>query len=159
MRARAETRAKRFPRAWRSRRRATSRARGVRGAVSSPDAAASRTRFSPSDETRRTAGDDARETPPEAPTEGPSDRDEPAAESPLDDLGDWMSVGTGSTTHRDDEDDSDFQSFHAAEVTLREHLDQQVALTPLSDRDRALVRFLIEALDDDGELGSDEVRA
>ncbi|MBT0963150.1 RNA polymerase factor sigma-54 [Denitromonas iodatirespirans] len=96
--------------------------------------------------------DDARETPPEAPTEGPSERDEPAAESPLDDMGDWMSVGTGSTTHRDDEDDSDFQSFHAAEITLREHLDQQVALTPLSDRDRALVRFLIEALDDDGYL-------
>ncbi|KAA3651673.1 MAG: RNA polymerase factor sigma-54 [Proteobacteria bacterium] len=97
-------------------------------------------------------GEDARDTPPEAPTEGPSERDEPAAEAPLDDLGDWMSVGTGNTTHRDDEDDSDFQSFHAAEITLREHLDQQVALTPLSDRDRALVRFLIEALDDDGYL-------
>ncbi|MCZ4306197.1 RNA polymerase factor sigma-54 [Zoogloeaceae bacterium G21618-S1] len=97
-------------------------------------------------------GEDTHETKPEAPTEGPSERDEPAAEAPLDDMSDWMSVGTTSTTHRDDEDDSDFQSFQAAEVSLREHLDQQVALTPLSDRDRALVRFLIEALDDDGYL-------
>ena len=37
-------------------------------------------------------------------------------------------------------------------MSLREHLDQQIALSPLSDRDRALVRFLIEALDDDGYL-------
>lgn len=87
-----------------------------------------------------------------------SDRDTPpetngAADSAFDSVADYINVGSGSTSRRDDDDDdSDFQSFHAAEVTLREHLDQQVALTPLSDRDRALVRILIESLDDDGYL-------
>ena len=70
----------------------------------------------------------------------------------LEAMSEWASVGSGSTSNRDDDEDSDFQSFHAAQVSLREHLDQQIALTPMTDRDRALVRFLIEALDDDGYL-------
>ncbi|QID16505.1 RNA polymerase factor sigma-54 [Nitrogeniibacter mangrovi] len=70
----------------------------------------------------------------------------------LEAMSEWASVGSGSTTNRDDDEDSDFQSFHAAQVSLREHLDQQIALTPMSDRDRTLVRILIEALDDDGYL-------
>ncbi len=65
---------------------------------------------------------------------------------------DWSNVGTGAAAKRDDDDDVDFQDFQATELSLREHLDQQVALSPLSDRDRALVRFIIEALDDDGYL-------
>ncbi|ANQ83590.1 RNA polymerase factor sigma-54 [Azoarcus olearius] len=66
---------------------------------------------------------------------------------------DWSSgSGSGSSSNRDDDDDVDFQEFQAAGISLRDHLDQQVALSPLSDRDRALVRFLIEALDDDGYL-------
>lgn len=69
----------------------------------------------------------------------------------LDEAGEWSSAGSGSS-NRDDEDDSDYQEFQAAETSLRDHLDQQVSLSPLSDRDRALVRFIIEALDDDGYL-------
>lgn len=65
---------------------------------------------------------------------------------------DWSGTGSGSPSNRDDDDDVDFQEFQAAGISLRDHLDQQVALSPLSDRDRALVRFLIEALDDDGYL-------
>ncbi len=67
---------------------------------------------------------------------------------------DWSSVGSGSgsTSNRDDDDDVDYQEFQAAGTSLREHLTQQVALSPLSDRDRALVRFVIEALDDDGYM-------
>ena len=65
---------------------------------------------------------------------------------------DWSNVGSGTPSNRDDDDDVDYQEFQAAGVSLREHLDQQVALSPLSDRDRALVRFIIEALDDDGYL-------
>lgn len=65
---------------------------------------------------------------------------------------DWSNVGSGTQAKRDDDDDTDFQEFQAAELSLRDHLDQQVALSPLSDRDRALVRFIIEALDDDGYL-------
>ncbi len=66
---------------------------------------------------------------------------------------DWS--GTGSGAPRSDDDDNDFQEFQAAGTSLRDYLDQQVALSPLSDRDRALVRFLIEALDDDGYLYQD----
>ncbi|WP_341646229.1 RNA polymerase factor sigma-54 [Thauera sp. SDU_THAU2] len=65
---------------------------------------------------------------------------------------DWSNVGTGASAKRDDDDDVDFQEIQAAELSLREHLDQQVALSPLNDLDRALVRFIIEALDDDGYL-------
>ena len=68
---------------------------------------------------------------------------------PTGELGEWQ--GTGSAP-RDDDDDADFQEFQAAIPALRDHLDAQIALTPLSDRDRALCRFMIEALDDDGYL-------
>ncbi len=67
--------------------------------------------------------------------------------------GEWQAAGSGG--QRDDDDDTDFQEFQAALPSLRDHLDAQIALTPLSDRDRALVRFLIEALDDDGYLAQD----
>lgn len=63
--------------------------------------------------------------------------------------GDWQGSGSGS---RDDDDDNDFQDLQATVTTLRDHLDAQIALTQLSDRDRALTRFMIEALDDDGYL-------
>ena len=65
---------------------------------------------------------------------------------------DWSGVGGGSAGRGDDDDDFDFQDVQAATLSLREHLDQQASLSPLSDRDRALVRFIIEALDDDGYL-------
>jgi RNA polymerase sigma-54 factor len=69
----------------------------------------------------------------------------------FEEAGEWSSAGSGSS-NRDDEDETDFQEFQAASTSLADHLDQQVSLSPLSDRDRALVRFLIEALDDDGYL-------
>lgn len=62
----------------------------------------------------------------------------------------WSGEGGGSGNR--DEDDTDFQEFRAAQTSLRDHLDAQVALMPLSERDRALLRFMIEALDDDGYL-------
>ena len=98
---------------------------------------------------------DEEPTPEEKAAEAESAAQEERGDNPLDTMSDWVSAGTGSAGSRGDDEDSDFQSFHAAEVTLREHLDEQVSLTPLSDRDRALVRFLIEALDDDGYLTQD----
>ena len=67
------------------------------------------------------------------------------------DSGDWGS-GSGSPRSRDDEDDRDFQDIQAASTSLRDHLNQQISLSPMSDRDRLLARFIIEALDDDGYL-------
>jgi RNA polymerase sigma-54 factor len=63
---------------------------------------------------------------------------------------DWSD--TGSARNRDEDEDFDFQEIQAANISLREHLDAQVALSPLSSRDRMLVRFIVEALDDDGYL-------
>jgi RNA polymerase sigma-54 factor len=66
---------------------------------------------------------------------------------------DWFAEGSsGSSGPRSDDDDNDYQDIQAAGTTLRDHLTSQLALTQLSDRDRSLTRFLIEAIDDDGYL-------
>lgn len=78
-------------------------------------------------------------------------RDSTPDASSYDESAEWSTAGNGSST-RDDEDDTDYQDFQAATTSLRDHLNQQVSLSPMSDRDRALVRFLIEAIDDDGYL-------
>jgi RNA polymerase sigma-54 factor len=52
----------------------------------------------------------------------------------------------------DDDEDGD-RNFGTAETpTLRDHLRSQLSLTNLSERDRALVELLIDALDEDGYL-------
>ncbi len=63
--------------------------------------------------------------------------------------GDW---GSGSPRSRDDEDERDYQDVQAASISLREHLNEQISLSSMSDRDRLLARFIIEAIDDDGYL-------
>ena len=63
---------------------------------------------------------------------------------------DWGEGGRGN--QRDDDDDSDFQDIQAAATSLRDHLNQQLSLSSMSDRDRALCRFIVEAIDDDGYL-------
>ncbi len=67
----------------------------------------------------------------------------------------WASdAGTFTGAGRDEDDDSDSHDTHAANVSLREHLGWQLGMTQLNERDRSLVRFLIEALDDDGYLSA-----
>ena len=67
----------------------------------------------------------------------------------------WSSdAGTFTGAGRDEDDDSDAQDSHAATISLREHLTWQLGMTQMSDRDRSLVRFLIEALNDDGYLSA-----
>ena len=67
----------------------------------------------------------------------------------------WTSdAGTYSGAGRDDDDDSDAHDSHAGTTSLREHLGWQLGMTQLTERDRALVRFLIEALDEDGYLST-----
>lgn len=81
-----------------------------------------------------------------------AERDAPETDrSPdfLESSGDW---GNGGSRSRDDEDDRDYQDIQAATISLREHLNSQISLSPMSDRDRLLARFIIEALDDDGYL-------
>ena len=67
----------------------------------------------------------------------------------------WASdAGTFTGAGRDEDDDGDSKEIHAAVTSLREHLGWQLGLMPLTERDRTLVRFLIEALDDDGYLST-----
>ena len=61
------------------------------------------------------------------------------------------SYGSSPAGNRDD-DDGDYQDIQAATTSLSDHLIWQLGLTQLSDRDRMLVRVLIEALDEDGYL-------
>src|SRR3974377_1993391 len=67
---------------------------------------------------------------------------------------DWVGEGGGSgSAARDDSDEGGDYSQVAAETpNLREHLHRQLTLTKLEPRDRNLVAFLIEALDEDGYL-------
>jgi len=78
----------------------------------------------------------------------------PSAPSDVDDDR-WSSdAGTYTGAGRDDDDDSDAHDIHAATTSLRDHLGWQLGMTQLTERDRSLVRFLIEALDDDGYLST-----
>jgi RNA polymerase sigma-54 factor len=64
----------------------------------------------------------------------------------------WGSELPANHTPRDGDDDVDAGEIQAAVTGLREHLGSQLAMTQLSEREKALVAFLIEALDDDGYL-------
>jgi len=78
-----------------------------------------------------------------------------APETPAYDDDRWESdAGTYSGAGRDEDDDSDAQDIHGASTSLRDHLCWQLGMTPLGERDRMLVRFLIDALDDDGYLAT-----
>ena len=67
-------------------------------------------------------------------------------------------VGFGDETpsgpRRDDEGRDDFTQFAAAEPTLQDQLMQQLAITPLSERDKRIALVLIAHLDEDGYLSS-----
>lgn len=71
-------------------------------------------------------------------------------------LDDYVRPGGAS-----DDDDMPPLQLHESTVSLREHLSTQLRLTQASPRDRALVTFLIESLDDDGYLSAscDEILA
>ena len=65
---------------------------------------------------------------------------------------DISSYKSSNSSKDDDENDIGFESFVAAEESLREHLIRQLSLTHVSDRDRKIICLLIESLDDDGYL-------
>ena len=78
----------------------------------------------------------------------------PATPSDVDDDRWSADAGTFTGAGRDEDDDSDSQDIHASTPSLREHLTWQLGMTQLSGRDRSLVVFLIEALDEDGYLST-----
>ena len=68
--------------------------------------------------------------------------------------GDGSYGSAGGQGHGSNDEDNDFQDVQAATTSLSDHLIWQLGLTPLPDRDRMLVRVLIEALDEDGYLSA-----
>ena len=65
----------------------------------------------------------------------------------------WDEAPGAYTQHDDDEQDG--QSGTAYTETLREHLQWQLNLLPLSDRDKTMTMMVIDALDDFGYLQQD----
>ncbi len=63
-------------------------------------------------------------------------------------------VGTGAS-RRDDDEREDWTQFAAAEPTLHEHLEGQLALVGVTERDRRIALVLIGHLDEDGYLKQD----
>ena len=82
------------------------------------------------------------------------EQDVPSAPADVDDDRWAADAGTFTGAGRDEDDDSDSQDIHGTTVSLRDHLGWQLGMTQVSERDRSLVRFLIEALDDDGYLSA-----
>ena len=81
-----------------------------------------------------------------------SEPESPAQADPYSADLDWGGEGGAGSGSRDDSDESDYSQVAADSPNLREHLHRQLTLTKLEQRDRALVAFLIEALDEDGYL-------
>jgi RNA polymerase sigma-54 factor len=79
-------------------------------------------------------------------------KSEPEAPAPSADA-DWSAdLASNWRTSGSDDEEND-RSFSAPDTpTLRDHLHTQLTLTKLSDRDRAFVGLLIDALDEDGYL-------
>lgn len=73
---------------------------------------------------------------------------EPEASAAAQEEPDWNDYGAGGA---EDGEEGGLQAA-AASATLREHLLAQVALLPLSARDRALTSALVEAVNEDGYL-------
>lgn len=81
-----------------------------------------------------------------------SERQEDPAERTTTEL-DWPSEGSSSGTGSGREDDEpDYPQLAAELPSLREHLLAQMSLLCLENRDRYMLAFLIEALNDDGYL-------
>ena len=87
------------------------------------------------------------------------DRDEgdqvKGSDNPADDPWERESYGANSSRNGsdpNDDNDGEFGDTQAAVASLRDHLLTQLGMTHLPDRDRGLVEFIIEALDDDGYI-------
>ena len=65
---------------------------------------------------------------------------------------DWLAEIATPSWRAEDDDEGD-RAFSAPDTpTLRDHLNQQLTLTGIGERDRALAAVLIDALDEDGYL-------
>ena len=78
-------------------------------------------------------------------------RDDGSADAPNWSLDDYARSSSGSSSSNDDDDLPPMQ-LEEVQTSLRDHLNDQLALTQVDQQDRALVTFLIESIDDAGYL-------
>ncbi len=78
---------------------------------------------------------------------------EHAPERAGDDDGAWSQEARGAGGGTGDESNEGPQDWATTAPTLRDHLRMQLGATSVTDRDRALVGMLIEAVDENGYLG------
>jgi len=89
------------------------------------------------------------------PRDAPQSAPEPGAaapEEPAERREDWQLDFATPARGGDEDEDYDRSQATPDTPTLRDHLNQQLTLTGLGERDRALVAMLIDVLDDDGYL-------
>jgi RNA polymerase sigma-54 factor len=80
---------------------------------------------------------------------------EPDIKTKTNDEPDWFRGDSASRNMRDDEDERDFPQQAAEPPSLREHLNLQLSLSQIPERDRRIVGLLIDCLNDDGYLAQD----
>ncbi len=68
---------------------------------------------------------------------------------------DWFADDGAFHNGRDDDDERDFPQQAAEPPNLREHLNSQLCLSQIPERDKKIVGLLIDSLDDDGYLVQD----
>jgi len=92
---------------------------------------------------------------------GPSDEYNGLSSSDSGDASQWNLDDYGRSSAPSDDDDLPPLQIHEPTTTLRDHLMAQLRVTQAGLRDRALITFLIESLDEDGYLTAslDEVIA
>jgi RNA polymerase sigma-54 factor len=73
---------------------------------------------------------------------------------PLDER-EWLPDDNVFRHNRDDEDERDIPQQAAEPPSLRDHLNSQLSLSQISQRDRKITGLLIDSLDDDGYLVQD----
>ncbi len=91
-----------------------------------------------------------------APAQSEAAPAEPASESAAEPAyeGDWQQRGSKSRSDSSD-DESDYAQLAGTEISLRDHLMQQLTATMVSSRDKVLVELLIDELSEDGYLQTD----
>ncbi|SFO08723.1 RNA polymerase factor sigma-54 [Nitrosospira briensis] len=68
---------------------------------------------------------------------------------------DWFADDGAFHNGRDDDDERDFPQQAAEPPNLRQHLNSQLCLSQIPERDKKIVGLLIDSLDDDGYLVQD----
>lgn len=91
-------------------------------------------------------------TPPRDTLQSASEAATQAADETTERREDWLAELAAPAWRGDDDEDGDRTLAAPDTPTLRDHLNQQLTLTGIGERDRALVALLIDVLDDDGYL-------